>query len=125
MANNLFKNESLINDIEKKVFFSAFKQKEGITVGNDVWIGMGAYIMPGVNIGNGVTIAANSVVIKNVEDYSVVGGVPAKLIRKKHSDLNIRILNKISWWNWNEEIVKQRIDDFYLNPDTFIDKYKK
>lgn len=125
LANNLFKNESLINDIEKKVFFSAFKQKEGITVGNDVWIGMGAYIMPGVNIGNGVTIAANSVVIKNVEDYSVVGGVPAKLIRKKHSDLNIRILNKISWWNWNEEIVKQRIDDFYLNPDTFIDKYKK
>lgn len=125
LTSNLFKNDNLINGIEKQAFFSKFKQKEGITIGNDVWIGMGAYIMPGVKIGNGVTIAANTVVTKNVEDYVVLAGVPAKVIKRKFNDDTMIQLNKISWWNWTEKEVKKNIDDFQLDINQFIKKHHK
>jgi len=125
IANNLFKNENTINGIDKKTFLSKFKQKEGITIGNDVWIGMGAYIMPGVTVGNGVTIAANSVVTKSVADYSVVAGSPAKVIKVKHDERTVQELNKIAWWNWEEELIKERISDFYGGINNFINKYVK
>ncbi len=100
-----------------------FQQKEGIDIGNDVWIGMGAILLLGVKIGNGVTIAANSVVAKDVPDYAVVGGSPAKLIRMKYDESTIHKLNAIAWWNWDEQIIKERIEDFYGNIDDFIIKY--
>ena len=123
IANNLFKNENTINGIDKKTFFSKFKQKEGITIGNDVWIGMGAYIMPGVTIGNGATIAANSFVTKDISDYTVVAGVPANIIKVKYEVETINKLNAIAWWDWKESIIKERIIDFYLPINHFIDKF--
>lgn len=72
-------------------------------IGNDVWLGYNAVIMPGVNIGDGAIIATNSVVTKNVEPYTIVGGNPAKLIRKRFSDEVIDILLTIKWWNWSIE----------------------
>ncbi|UKM63959.1 CatB-related O-acetyltransferase [Flavobacteriaceae bacterium GSB9] len=125
LVNNLFKDELL--KAEKSVAQNIFKQvrqKEGITIGNDVWIGMGAYIMPGVSVGNGVTIGANSVVTKDVPSYSIVAGSPAKIIKFKHSEEEIKELNKIAWWNWKEQLVKERIKDFYNDVDLFIEKYK-
>ncbi len=98
-------------------------QKKGIVIGSDVWIGLNATILPGVKIGNGVTIAAGSVVSSDIPDYSVVGGVPAKIIKMKHSDEIIRKLKKIAWWEWPEEIIEQRIGDFYSPVDKFITKY--
>ena len=68
LFNNIYKEDILKNPNLKKEFFKNQQQKEGIKIGNDVWIGMGAYIMPGVTVGNGVTIAANSVVTKPVAD---------------------------------------------------------
>jgi len=68
-------------------------------IGNDVWIGQNAVIMPGVHIGNGAIVAANSVVTKNVESYTIVGGNPAKEIRKRFDDELIELLNKLEWWN--------------------------
>lgn len=124
LINNLFKNESTLpdgrskNDVLKKI-----KQKKGIIIGNDVWIGMGVYIMPGVKIGNGVTIGANSVVTKDVPDFAIVVGSPAKLIKLKHSNSQIEKLNKIAWWNWDEKSLKERVNDFYIPVQNFIDKY--
>ena len=125
IANNVFKNENTINGIDKKTFFSKFKQKEGITIGNDVWIGMGAYIMPGVTVGNGVTIAANSVVTGDVSDYTVVAGVPANVIKVKYAKYIIYKLNNIAWWNWKESIIKERVSGFYNSTDFFVNKYFK
>ena len=125
LFNNLYKKDILKNPKLKKDFYKNQNQKEGITIGNDVWIGMGAFIMPGVTIGNGVSIAANSVVTKDVADYCLVGGVPAKIIKKKHSDNQIEKLNKIAWWNWEEEFIKERIGDFYMDIDDFIIKFTK
>jgi virginiamycin A acetyltransferase len=125
LVNNLFKKELLeTNSGVAHDIINEIKQKEGIWIGNDVWIGMGAYIMPGVTIGDGVTIAANAIVTKDIPDYVIVGGSPAKIIKYKHNEENIRQLNEIAWWNWEEKIIKERINDFYGDINVFIEKYK-
>lgn len=77
--------------------------KGDIVIGNDVWIGSNAKIMSGVHIGDGSIIAANAVVTKDVEPYTVVGGVPAKMIKKRFSDEIIEVLEQMQWWNWDYE----------------------
>lgn len=78
-------------------------QKAGDTiVGNDVWIGSEAMIMPGIKIGDGAVIGSRALVTKDVEPYSIVGGNPAKLIKKRFSDTTIEKLLEMSWWDWDE-----------------------
>ncbi|MEE0857764.1 MAG: CatB-related O-acetyltransferase [Ruminococcus sp.] len=72
-------------------------------IGNDVWIGQNATILPGVHIGNGAIIGANSVVGKDVEPYSVVVGNPSRVIRKRFDDEMISLLQKFSWWDKSVE----------------------
>ena len=98
--------------------------KRGIIIGNDVWIGMDSIILYGVKVGNGVTIAAGSVVTKDVPDYCVVAGVPARVIRRKCSQEDANRMNEIAWWNWDEEEIKNRVGDFKLSFYDFIQKYK-
>ncbi len=78
-------------------------------IGNDVWIGYNATIMPGVKIGDGAIIASNSTVVKDVASYSVVGGNPAKEIRKRFSEEHIQKLIKLKWWNWNIEKINRNL----------------
>jgi virginiamycin A acetyltransferase len=126
LVNNLFKNSNTLpNGDLKSDFLKNLKQREGITIGNDVWIGMNTVILSGVTIGNGVTIAANSVVTKDIPDYSIVGGNPAKVIRLKHNEQTIAEFNKIKWWDWDDPIVKERILDFYGPASAFVRKYSK
>ena len=84
--------------------------KGNTIVGNDVWIGYAATIMPGINIGDGAIIAANSVVTKNVAPYTIVGGNPAKVIRKRFSDEQIVFLLQLAWWDWPVEKITENID---------------
>lgn len=74
-------------------------------VGNDVWIGAEAMIMPGVKIGHGAVIGSRSLVTKDVEPYTIVGGNPAKPIKKRFSEDDIEKLLEMEWWNWSEEIL--------------------
>jgi virginiamycin A acetyltransferase len=74
--------------------------KGDTVIGNDVWIGTNVTIMPGIHIGDGSIIATNSTVTKNVDPYSIVGGNPAKEIRKRFSDEKIEELMKMKWWDW-------------------------
>lgn len=115
--NNLTKNPELLG---VKMYL---KQREGIFIGNDVWIGMNSIILPGVRIGNGVTIAAGSTVTKDIADYAIVGGTPAKVIRMKNNDETIEKMNEIAWWNWEASLIEERIIDFYLPIQEFIKKY--
>lgn len=85
-------------------------------IGNDVWIGQNSVIMPGVKIGNGVVIAANSVVVKDVEDYTIIGGNPATLIKKRFDEELINLLLEIKWWDWEEEKLFNNLDKL-ANPD--------
>ncbi len=72
-------------------------------VGHDVWIGAEALIMPGIEIGHGAVIASRAVVTKNVEPYSVVGGNPASVIKKRFNDEQIELLLDLAWWDWSLE----------------------
>ncbi|MDH5182432.1 MAG: CatB-related O-acetyltransferase [Gammaproteobacteria bacterium] len=78
-----------------------YPYKGDTVIGNDVWIGYKAMIMPGVNIGDGSIIASGSVVSTDVAPYSIVAGNPSRLIRKRFSDEDIGILQGIKWWEWD------------------------
>lgn len=77
---------------------------------NDVWIGHKVTIMPGVKIGNGAIISTNSTVIKNVEPYSIVGGNPAKEIKKRFSEDKINELLQLKWWDWEIEKITENLE---------------
>jgi chloramphenicol O-acetyltransferase type B len=82
-------------------------EKSGNTnIGHDVWIGSEAMIMPGVTIGTGAVIAARSLVTKEVEPYSIVGGNPAEFIKFRFSENQIAEILELKWWDWSEEKVK-------------------
>lgn len=127
LAGNQGHNYSWISTFpfNPKIFPNAkngFKRKGDTIIGNDVWIGSEALIMPGIEIGDGAVIAAKSVVTKNVPPYTIVGGNPAKIIKKRFSDEDISKLLEIKWWNWdvikiNEAlpfINSENIDDLLL-----------
>ena len=84
--------------------------KGDTVIGNDVWIGQNVTILPGVKVGDGAIIAANSTVTKDVEAFAIVGGNPAKLIRRRFSDEKIELLLKIRWWNWDDQKIFDNLE---------------
>lgn len=89
----------------------AWDNKGDIVVGNDVWIGYDAVIMSGVHIGDGAIIGTRALVTKDVPSYAIVGGVPAKIIRKRFEDSVIEVLLKIKWWDWSTEKISRKLSD--------------
>jgi len=88
---------------------AAWDNKGDIVVGNDVWIGYEAVILAGVTIGDGAIIGTRAVVTKDVPPYTIVGGVPAKPIRKRFDEDTIARLLELRWWDWPEERIAQNI----------------
>ncbi len=95
---------------------TAWDNKGDIVIGNDVWIGYEAVIMSGVTIGDGAIIGTRAVVTKDVPPYTIVGGVPAKQIRKRFSEETISELLELKWWDWTFEKISQNIE-FIKNGD--------
>jgi virginiamycin A acetyltransferase len=95
-------NKRLLNGAMSK-----YKTSDKTVIGNDVWIGKNAIILGGIKIGNGVVIAAGSVVTKDVKDYQIVGGVPAKIIKPRFSDTIIKELLGLEWWNKSETQIEE------------------
>ncbi len=84
--------------------------KGDTVVGNDVWIGYESLIMPGVRIGDGAIVAARSVVVADVEPYTVVGGNPAKPIRRRFAQVVVDELLDIAWWDWSAELITANLE---------------
>lgn len=87
-------------------------KKYDVIIGNDVWIGQGVTLIAGVKIGDGSVIGTGAVVTKDVEPYTIVGGVPAKEIRKRFSEDEIDFLLKFNWWNKGHEWIEMNRDEF-------------
>ena len=95
--------------LERKEVASAWDNRGDIVVGNDVWIGYEAVILSGVTIGDGAIIGTRAVVTKDVPPYTIVGGVPAKPIRRRFDDAVIARLEALRWWDWDEERIRRSI----------------
>ena len=95
--------------LKKENVAQAWDQKGDIMIGNDVWIGYEAVILSGVTIGDGAVIGCRAVVTKDIPPYTIVGGVPAKPIRKRFDEETIKELQKIKWWDWPEEKITEKI----------------
>ena len=98
--------------------------KGNILIGNDVWIGANATILSGVTIGDGAVIAAGAVVNKDVAPYSVVGGVPAKHIKYRLKEDQVRGMLEIRWWDWPLDKIKDNRKLFYGDPAAFISEHQ-
>ena len=106
--------------IENKVFDDSPKK---VIIGNDVWIGINVSIMGGVTIGDGAIIGSHSLVTKNVEPYTIIGGVPAKKIRMRFNDEIISALIGYKWWNYSENEIMKKISLFNRNLNIEVCRY--
>ncbi len=84
--------------------------KGNTVVGNDVWFGQNVTVLPGIHVGDGAIVAANSTVAKDVPPYTVVGGNPAKLIRKRFDDRMIEYLLNLKWWDWSAKKIFDNLE---------------
>jgi acetyltransferase-like isoleucine patch superfamily enzyme len=95
-----------------------------IVVGNDVWIAWGAVVLSGVTIGDGAIVAMRALVTKDVEPYEIVGGVPARHLGWRFDEPTREALLRIRWWDWPEEVVRQRVDELESKDvAAFVDRY--
>jgi phosphonate metabolism protein (transferase hexapeptide repeat family) len=105
--------------------FFEWRSGNDIHIGHDTWIGHGAVIMPGVKIGNGAIVGANAVVTKDVADFAIAVGVPARTIRQRFSDDVASRLDALKWWDWDHEQLHRALPDFRnLGIEAFLEKYE-
>lgn len=98
----------------------SYPSKGDTIIGNDVWIGHDATIMPGVHIGDGAIIATKAVVTKDVEPYTIVGGNPAKPIKKRFSEATISKLLQLKWWEWDIEKITKNVEQLTSHPEALL-----
>ncbi|MNX81991.1 Chloramphenicol acetyltransferase [compost metagenome] len=119
-----YRAHSYWDDAEDETDFFAARRAKRVVIGHDVWIGHGATILPGVTVGNGAVIGAGAVVSKDVAPYTIVGGVPARLIRERFPTELGRQMDDLKWWDWDHATLRVALDDFRnLDAEDFVAKY--
>lgn len=104
--------------------FFDFRRSKKVHIGHDVWLGHNVVVMGGVTIGNGAVIGSGAIVTKDIPPYAIAVGNPARVIKYRFDDKTIENLQKISWWDWDNEKIKNSLDEFH-QIDSFIEKYSK
>jgi virginiamycin A acetyltransferase len=112
--------------LEKSAGFLPMIASRGDTViGNDVWIGREAVIMPGVTIGDGAIIGASAVVVRDVAPYTTVGGNPARLLKKRYSEEDADRLLRVAWWNWPVDVITEHVRTIWAGTPAELEQAAK
>lgn len=105
--------------------FFAWRKAHWVTIGHDVWIGHGVTILAGVTVGTGAVIGAGAVVSRDVPPYTIVGGVPARLLKRRFTEAQADALQAIAWWDWPHDRLAAALADIRaLSIDAFIEKHQ-
>jgi phosphonate metabolism protein (transferase hexapeptide repeat family) len=105
--------------------FFEWRRAHRVQIGHDVWIGHGAIVLPGRNIGTGAVIAAGAIVTKEVAPYTIVGGNPARVIKRRFPEAIAGRLIELQWWDWDHETLRRALPDFRkLDVEAFLEKYQ-
>ena len=105
--------------------FFDWRRSNGVSIGHDTWLGHGATILPGVTVGDGAAIGADAVVSKDVEPYTIVGGVPAKPIRERFPRAIAERFQALAWWDWDHDRLRAALEDFRaLTAEEFLEKHE-
>jgi phosphonate metabolism protein (transferase hexapeptide repeat family) len=106
--------------------FFQWRRDHWVTIGHDVWIGHGVTILPGVTVGTGAVIGAGAVVSRDVDPYDIVGGVPARPIKRRFTPAQADALIQIAWWDWSHDALRAALPDIRALPiDDFIARYRQ
>jgi phosphonate metabolism protein (transferase hexapeptide repeat family) len=111
-------------DLDDDHEFFGWRREHHVRIGHDVWIGHGAVIMPGVSIGDGAVVGSSAVVTKDVAPYTIVAGVPARMIRRRHPEGLAEKLMGLAWWDWDHQRLGETLPDMRrLSAEAFVEKY--
>lgn len=120
----MYRSSLYWDDAEDDEAFFAWRRSTPCTIGHDTWIGHGAVILPGVTVGHGAVAAAGAIVSKDVPPYTIVGGVPAALIKRRHPQALAERLMALAWWDWDHDRIRAALGDFRaLSAEAFVDKH--
>ena len=119
-----YRASAYFDDAEDDAEFFAWRRSTPVTIGHDVWIGHGAIILPGRTIGTGAVVAGGAIVTKDVAPYTIVGGNPARLIRRRFPEDIAERLMALAWWDWEHAALREALADFRtLSVEAFLEKH--
>ena len=119
-----YRSSAYFDDAEDEAELFEDRRERSVTIGHDVWIGHGVVILSGTSIGTGAVVGAGAVVTKDVPDYAIVVGVPARIIRMRFTTEVAAAIKGLAWWDWPHEKLREALPDFRkLDPLDFIAKW--
>ena len=120
-----YRASAYFEDAEDDAAFFDWRRSTPVTIGHDVWIGHGAIILPGRDIGTGAVVAGGAIVTKDVAPYTIVGGNPARVIRPRFPAGIAQRLMALGWWDWEHARLRAALEDFRtLSVQGFLDRYE-
>ena len=123
-AHFTYRASAYFDDAEDEAEFFDWRRSHAVTIGNDVWIGHGAVILPGRTLGDGAVVAAGAVVTKDVPAYAIVAGVPARVVKERFPTETGARLQALGWWDWEHSRLRAALEDFRaLSVEAFLDKH--
>jgi phosphonate metabolism protein (transferase hexapeptide repeat family) len=121
----MYRSERYWDDAEDDAAWFDVRRSRHTTIGHDTWIGHNAQIKPGIRVGDGAVVASGAIVTRDVPDYAIVAGVPARVIRFRQPAEIAERLQDLAWWDWDHETLRARLDDFRaLSAVEFLDRYE-